>query len=185
MARDPESFLYFVFDGRLVKVGIARDVRRRMGALRTSAPHGLVLIGACRGDAHLEWIVHQELASLRAGREWFRTGPRLTEVVRRRTVVIECAQVGGMLGRSDTELRRHETRKSLELVIGVETPSYHLCDVERLALMLDGGRGERFARVRAAFPTFVESMKAARNMKRQETRAANRLEARNPNRPME
>lgn len=65
--------VYFIQAGKggAVKIGYAKDVRRRMAELRISCPHDLVLIGAMPGGAEKEAELHAMFWSVHLRGEWF------------------------------------------------------------------------------------------------------------------
>jgi hypothetical protein len=66
------SVTYAIQDGNAVKIGVANDIRNRMGRYRT---HNLraKLIKTWPGDAYLEQEMHNSLSFCRIpGTEWFR-----------------------------------------------------------------------------------------------------------------
>lgn len=73
---DPKSFVYFITDGKFIKIGVAKDVLKRMSALQTSNPKKLKLVCVipCKSenDAHkLEKKLHSCYARFRTNGEWF------------------------------------------------------------------------------------------------------------------
>jgi hypothetical protein len=70
-----EATLYFVGDGGpLIKVGIARDLKKRMRTLALGNPRITVLASRTMPaslDRQVEKMVHAALAPHAAGREWF------------------------------------------------------------------------------------------------------------------
>jgi hypothetical protein len=69
--------VYFVRSGDAVKIGMSKDVPRRLRTLRTMSPLSLELLGVVPGGRDEEAQLHREWASLRLHGEWFRASPEL------------------------------------------------------------------------------------------------------------
>ena len=71
--------VYFIQCGTTgpVKIGMARDVRKRMATLQTACPFDLRLLAAIDGSADLERELHQRFAEHRLRGEWFLPVPEL------------------------------------------------------------------------------------------------------------
>jgi len=54
-----------------VKIGVAKDVLRRLSGLQTSHPHKLKLIRALSGERDVEAALHTKFSHLRQAGEWF------------------------------------------------------------------------------------------------------------------
>jgi hypothetical protein len=65
------SFVYFISDGKFVKIGVAKDPKGRMQTLQTGCAEKLVLLKAVPGDAVTERHYHSMFAALRMRGEWF------------------------------------------------------------------------------------------------------------------
>jgi hypothetical protein len=77
------SFVYFVaFDG-FVKIGVAKNVKKRVSQLQSGCPHQLDLIGVVEGDRETEAAYHKKFRKLRVSGEWFRLAPPLTDEIMR------------------------------------------------------------------------------------------------------
>ena len=76
------SSVYFVQanDGH-IKIGLARDVQKRLASLQTAHAHELVLLVAIEGTFRLEQSLHRKFAHLRLRGEWFRPEPELLELI--------------------------------------------------------------------------------------------------------
>ena len=70
MAPRKDCYVYYAYHAGLVKIGVSRDPRSRIESLRLAAPL-IELIGFEREIGSLEWVRHDEFASLRVGGEWF------------------------------------------------------------------------------------------------------------------
>lgn len=68
------GFVYAIKSLDLIKVGVAKNIERRMNAMRLDNPHGCELIFYRRTYAPytFERRMHELLADKAAGREWFR-----------------------------------------------------------------------------------------------------------------
>lgn len=68
------GFVYAIKSLDLIKVGVAKDIAKRMNAMRLDNPHGCELLFYRRTYAPytFEKRMHELLAEKAAGREWFR-----------------------------------------------------------------------------------------------------------------
>lgn len=64
--------IYFVRTGDFVKIGFAKDLPRRMTALRIGCPHPLELILAIKGHIGVESEMHIRFEQYWHRGEWFR-----------------------------------------------------------------------------------------------------------------
>lgn len=72
------SHVYFVTDGRAIKIGFAQSgVRERMGHLQIGNPMPLFLLGAIEGTWSDERALHRRFQVIRLGGEWFQKHPDL------------------------------------------------------------------------------------------------------------
>lgn len=74
----PMPRTYFVQCGDLVKIGKARDPRRRLIMMQTGNPVQLTLLLVCHGYAAPEKELHKQFAHLRVRGEWFRYGEEIS-----------------------------------------------------------------------------------------------------------
>lgn len=98
--------IYFVQIGEdgPVKIGWARDVKRRLAQLQTGQPHKLRLLGQIPGGLTAERKVHEKLAAHRMTGEWFQPS----------TPVLEWACLAAAIdGRSRNEVTDGELRVAL------------------------------------------------------------------------
>lgn len=77
--------IYFAQCGQRIKVGIASDIKKRLGQLRTGAAAPVTLIAAVKGDEHLERSLHRELLEYRVDGEWFHDCPNVRAAIDRCT----------------------------------------------------------------------------------------------------
>lgn len=70
--RVPESVVYFITDGRRVKIGVTRDLPGRLRKLQTGNPLTLTVVKTVIGDQNEEYDLHQRFAAYRLNGEWFR-----------------------------------------------------------------------------------------------------------------
>lgn len=71
---EPEGdsvYLIHAPDLKLVKIGVTRDVAKRLRALRGGSPCELRLLKRVDGDRNLEAKLHTRFASFRRHHEWF------------------------------------------------------------------------------------------------------------------
>lgn len=77
------KIVYFVqveTDGP-IKIGFTVDMAGRFGALQTSSPHALRLLGTVPGDEERERQIHEEFEHLRMQGEWFKPAPELLDFI--------------------------------------------------------------------------------------------------------
>lgn len=63
--------VYFVTNGDAIKIGFARDVKRRLRGLQVSFHVPLLLLGSIAAKQSKEREFHERLKHLRLGGEWF------------------------------------------------------------------------------------------------------------------
>lgn len=68
-----ETFVYFIRGQNtgMVKIGLAKHPRQRLGDLQVGCTERLELIAAIPGDQDLEHAMHVRFAALRSHGEWF------------------------------------------------------------------------------------------------------------------
>lgn len=68
------GYVYAIKSRDLIKVGVAKDIEKRMEAMRLNNPHGceLVLYRRTYAPYTFERRMHKLLADKAVGREWFR-----------------------------------------------------------------------------------------------------------------
>jgi hypothetical protein len=74
--------VYFLRSGDFVKIGTTRKLASRIDAIRTSAAHGIELLGAVPGDYATERTWHSRFSHLHARGEWFTAAPELLDAIR-------------------------------------------------------------------------------------------------------
>lgn len=72
--RTNKADLYFLQQGAFIKIGVGKDVERRMQQLQTGNPLKIHLLGIIRdGDYDLESELHTKFSPYRVGKsEWFK-----------------------------------------------------------------------------------------------------------------
>ncbi len=73
---NPKSFVYFITDGMFIKIGVAKDVIKRLSTIQTSSPRKLKLVCVIPCDTEenaysLERKLHSCYARFRTNGEWF------------------------------------------------------------------------------------------------------------------
>lgn len=63
--------IYFISDGRAIKIGFALDANKRLKALQVAHYIPLLLIGSCAGRQSKEFEFHERLKAHRILGEWF------------------------------------------------------------------------------------------------------------------
>lgn len=77
--------VYFIQagDNGPIKIGIARNPRKRLRQLQTANPERLRLLGTIDGDLEVERRIHSELEDWRLAGEWFRADEEVKVATRR------------------------------------------------------------------------------------------------------
>lgn len=78
--------IYFIRDGRAIKIGIASDPENRLSGLQVGNPRQLKLLGSFKGTAFDESCLHRQFGRYCIRGEWFRDHPELRETIRNRCV---------------------------------------------------------------------------------------------------
>lgn len=72
------AFVYFILniDSKAIKIGIAKNVEKRLQSIQTSSPIALELLHTIQLDSienaqKLEYVLHQRFSHLRMNGEWF------------------------------------------------------------------------------------------------------------------
>jgi hypothetical protein len=76
----PQS-VYFIRVGDRVKIGLSRDVERRLRAHQISSPDPLSIWHLVEGDLETERRLHRQFADARIRGEWFRITPEIEAFV--------------------------------------------------------------------------------------------------------
>jgi hypothetical protein len=87
-----------------VKIGLTRDVRRRLETLQISSPTRLRLLALFEGSRELECELHRRFAAARIKGEWFKPIPELIEFAKG-----GAAQAKALLTKSVRRSRREES----------------------------------------------------------------------------
>lgn len=80
-----KRWIYFIQRGQdgPIKIGIAKDVGKRLSDLQVGCPEKLrVLAQFQTSSIRAEYYMHSEFAHLRLGGEWFRADPELVDFAR-------------------------------------------------------------------------------------------------------
>jgi hypothetical protein len=77
------SWVYFaqLGDGGPIKIGVAKNPRKRIAGMQTACPQPLRCLATIPGDASRERELHRRFAPHRLRREWFRPAPEILEFV--------------------------------------------------------------------------------------------------------
>jgi len=70
--------VYFVEGAGLIKIGVSKDVEKRIASLKNGSPVPLTLLGYIQGSRALEAELHERFADIRDHGEWFQA----TDVLR-------------------------------------------------------------------------------------------------------
>ena len=76
-----ETFLYFVEMAGHVKIGIARDWKKRLASMQTGSPLPIRRLLIIKTAACMEAILHTKFAAHRIRGEWFRDCPEIREFI--------------------------------------------------------------------------------------------------------
>lgn len=63
--------VYLISDGRYTKIGVSKNVGKRLKSLQTASPRRLYLVGQTPGSEALERQLHERFAPQRVHGEWF------------------------------------------------------------------------------------------------------------------
>lgn len=108
--------IYFVQtgDNRHIKIGYARDVRKRVASLQTGAPLGIKVLGVQPGDFAIEKALHARFAALRMAGEWFEAAPELV------SYAVQAATLGAAGVADDDPFLRYAVREPRLISLLVE-----------------------------------------------------------------
>ena len=88
----PPCYIYFIlnYDSQAVKIGIAKNVKRRLASLQTSSPSKLELLGIIKTKSvnnarKIEKSLHEKFAENRIRGEWFKTNVELLDYIKQQT----------------------------------------------------------------------------------------------------
>jgi hypothetical protein len=77
------TYIYFVSDGELVKIGRAVNIVARLRAMQTSHPKPLTVLATMLAHVKFEGIIQQKFRYLRVTREWFRPDADMNDFIQR------------------------------------------------------------------------------------------------------
>lgn len=84
----PPCYIYFIlnYDSEAVKIGIAKNVKRRIASLQTSSPSELKLLGKIQAESvskarELEQSLHKTFDEYRVRGEWFKADVELLDYI--------------------------------------------------------------------------------------------------------
>lgn len=80
-APSPLAGVYFARAGDAVKIGVSRNVRRRVQMLSTCSPFPIQLLAVMPGGIQDERALHRRFAHLRMNGEWFRPDSELLDFI--------------------------------------------------------------------------------------------------------
>lgn len=95
--------VYFLRCGKYVKIGLTKNVHRRVGQLQSANPRNLELLLAVRGNAAYETFLHAFYHKWRVRGEWFEFKPAIEQQVKHDLEVIE--QLKGAEERPDIDAK--------------------------------------------------------------------------------
>ena len=88
----PPCYIYFIlnYDSQAVKIGIAKNVKRRLASLQTSSPSKLKLLGIIKTKSvnnarKIEKSLHEKFAKNRIRGEWFKANVELLDYIKQQT----------------------------------------------------------------------------------------------------
>lgn len=73
--------VYFIQAGDRIKIGVTKNVRKRIAVMQTGSSVPLVLLATRKGDTGLEREYHARFAHLRLHGEWFEANPAIMSEV--------------------------------------------------------------------------------------------------------
>jgi|SRR5262245_3906834 len=77
------TYIYFLSDGELVKIGRAVNVIARLRAMQTSHPKPLTVLATMLAHIKFEEVIQRKFRHLRVTREWFRPNADMHDFIRR------------------------------------------------------------------------------------------------------
>jgi len=82
------GFIYFVQGetGGPIKIGYAKDVKKRINTLQTGYPDTLILLLAIPGNLNDEQKIHEELAEFRLRGEWFKPDQSILDRIKNKSL---------------------------------------------------------------------------------------------------
>ncbi|WP_347271021.1 integrase arm-type DNA-binding domain-containing protein [Rhizorhabdus histidinilytica] len=79
---DGEATVYFVRACTgLIKIGVTKDVRRRLAQIQLGFAEPITLLGTIAGGYATEGMLHRMFAESAVGGEWFEPSPRMLEFI--------------------------------------------------------------------------------------------------------
>jgi hypothetical protein len=88
-----KGWVYFVRNGKAIKIGFTTDLDQRLKRLQTASSSTLELLGAVAGTLEDEQNLHRRFANLQIRGEWFRGHTSLMAYIREATKAPEPAEV--------------------------------------------------------------------------------------------
>lgn len=82
--------VYFIqIDGKdgPVKIGVTKDIDRRVNTISGSVPYSIRLLGVIEGGRRLEWSLHQRFSKYHIKNEWFRPVEEILQLIDNHTNV--------------------------------------------------------------------------------------------------
>lgn len=79
--REGYGHIYFVTDGRAIKIGLARNLAKRMAGIQSATYLRLFLIGSVFLPIAHEKLFHSRFHHLKIRGEWFRIGRDLLQFI--------------------------------------------------------------------------------------------------------
>jgi len=76
------SYVYFIDAGNLIKIGVTKDVGKRLAALKTGSPVQLAILGFIPGTKQKEKELHHRFSSYRTHGEWFEKNDDLINYIK-------------------------------------------------------------------------------------------------------
>lgn len=81
--KDGWTYIYFVTDGELIKIGRAVNVLARLRAMQTSHHKPLTVLATFVAHVSIEGIIQDQFRAARVSREWFERDPALLAFIAR------------------------------------------------------------------------------------------------------
>lgn len=77
MPIDADTVVYFVKDGEHIKIGMTKDIGKRIATMRTDNPREFELLAVFPGSREMEKALHATFAFCRIRNEWFFDNPNI------------------------------------------------------------------------------------------------------------
>jgi len=78
---DGDEYVYFIMEGKYIKIGYTRDIKNRMNGIECDNPNDLTLLACFPGDRRTELALHEAFSHCRYRNEWFHAANDIFEFI--------------------------------------------------------------------------------------------------------